>query len=52
VVLAITIYIIVYVQDHIGRSLAYSICTGATLVAKLVTQQERYRYERSPPGLR
>jgi dipeptide/tripeptide permease len=45
--LAVTV--LVYIQDHIGRSWAYGICSGAMLVAIAVflSGTRRYRYKRS-----
>lgn len=45
--LAVTV--LVYIQDHIGRSWAYGICSGAILVAiaVFVSGTRRYRYKRS-----
>ncbi|PWZ10760.1 Protein NRT1/ PTR FAMILY 6.2 [Zea mays] len=45
--LAVTV--LVYVQDHVGRSCAYGICAGAMLVAVAVflSGTRRYRYKRS-----
>ncbi|XP_040376679.1 protein NRT1/ PTR FAMILY 6.2 [Oryza brachyantha] len=45
--LAVTV--LVYVQDHVGRSWAYGICAGAMLVAIAVflSGTRRYRYKRS-----
>ncbi|KAL5228346.1 hypothetical protein ABZP36_016611 [Zizania latifolia] len=41
--------VLVYVQDHVGRSWAYGICAGAMLVAVSVflSGTRRYRYKRS-----
>ncbi|KAG2598306.1 protein NRT1/ PTR FAMILY 6.2-like [Panicum virgatum] len=45
--LAVTV--LVYVQDHVGRSWAYGICAGAMLVAVgvFLSGTRRYRYRRS-----
>ncbi|VAH00736.1 unnamed protein product [Triticum turgidum subsp. durum] len=45
--LAVTV--LVYIQDHIGRSWAYGLCSGAMLVAIAVflSGTKRYRYKRS-----
>ncbi|XP_047059305.1 protein NRT1/ PTR FAMILY 6.2-like [Lolium rigidum] len=45
--LAVTV--LVYIQDHIGRSWAYGICSGTMLVAIAVflSGTRRYRYKRS-----
>ncbi|EMS53820.1 Nitrate transporter 1.4 [Triticum urartu] len=45
--LAVTV--LVYIQDHVGRSWAYGLCSGAMLVAIAVflSGTKRYRYKRS-----
>ncbi|XP_062184738.1 protein NRT1/ PTR FAMILY 6.2-like [Phragmites australis] len=45
--LAVTV--LVYVQDHVGRSWAYGICAGAMLaaIAVFLSGTRRYRYKRS-----
>ncbi|TVT99571.1 hypothetical protein EJB05_55062, partial [Eragrostis curvula] len=45
--LAVTV--LVYIQDHVGRSWAYGICAGAMLaaIAVFLSGTRRYRYKRS-----
>ncbi|KAE8767377.1 Nitrate/chlorate transporter [Hordeum vulgare] len=45
--LAVTV--LVYIQDHVGRSWAYGLCSGAMLIAIAVflSGTKRYRYKRS-----
>ncbi|CAL4949316.1 unnamed protein product [Urochloa decumbens] len=48
--LAVTV--LVYVQDHVGRSWAYGICAGAMLlaIAVFLSGTRRYRYKRGGSG--
>ncbi|XP_062208453.1 protein NRT1/ PTR FAMILY 6.2-like [Phragmites australis] len=45
----LSVTVLVYVQEHVGRSWAYGICAGAMLaaVAVFLTGTRRYRYKRS-----